>query len=313
MPRSTIQIVFLVSVYLATGGMLLTTPADIAAQQTKQMPTHADVSYGTHEHQRIDIYVPSKGDGPFPVVVWFGGIWKPARSPARLDYFWNAQCAVIAVQTRTMTDATEDKIAVPISYVADDACRVVQFVRLNAAKWKLNPDRIAVGGGSQGALPALYVACSADRANPKSTDPVERVSSKVTSVAAYRSQPSIDPKQMQEWVPGVEWGAPALGCSFKDSLKRHDELLPTIKKWSPDHLIHEGTPPIYFENNWGLTKPEDVGESDYKVHSPAWGLGFQKLAKKASVVCYVKYPDHPSEKYKDIWDFILGELKAPSP
>lgn len=290
------------------GSLLGTVPATNAVQPPKPIPTHADVSYGPHEHQRIDIYLPPKGDGPFPVVVWFGGIWKPARSPARLDYFWNARCAVIAVQTRTMTDATDDKVVVPISYVADDACRVVQFVRLNSAKFKLNPDRIAVGGGSQGALPALYVACSPDRANPKSLDPVERVSSKLICVAAYRSQPSIDPKQMQEWVPGVEWGAPALGCSFKDSLKRYDELLPTIKKWSPDHLLHEGTPPIYFENNWGLTKPDDTGESDYKVHSPAWSLGFQKLAKEAGVVCYVKYPDHPSEKYKDIWDFIVGEL-----
>jgi acetyl esterase/lipase len=187
----------------------------------------------------------------------------------------------------------------------------VQFVRLNAAKWKLNADRIALGGGSQGALPALYVACSADRANPNATDPVEKVSSKVTCVAAYRCQPTIDPKRMQEWVPGVEWGAPALGCSFKESLARYDELLPVIKKWSPDHLLHEGTPPIYFENEWGITKPDTVEENNYKVHSPAWALGFQKLALRAGVTCYVKYPDHPAEKYKDIWDFVVSELRKP--
>jgi acetyl esterase/lipase len=294
-------------------GLIVAPAGGQGAEPVKPMPTAADVAYGEHEHQRIDVYVPPKGTGPFPVLIWFGGIWKPGRAPARLDYFWEAQCAVIAVQTRTMEDAVNDKVAVPISYVADDACRVVQFVRLNAAKWKLNPDRIALGGGSQGALPALYVACSADRANPKATDPVERVSTKVTCVAAYRSQPSIDPKQMQEWVPGVEWGAPALGCNFKESLQRREELLPVIQKWSPDHLVHEGTPPLYFENNWGLTQPDNVTLADYKVHSPAWGLGFQKLAKKAGVVCYVKYPDHPSEKYQDIWDFVVGELKAPAP
>ena len=84
------------------------------------------------------------------MVLWFGGIWKPAKHPARLDFFWNAHCAVIAVQTRTLTDAVEDKASAPISYVACDACRAVQFVRLNAAKWNLDPQRIAVGGGSQG-------------------------------------------------------------------------------------------------------------------------------------------------------------------
>lgn len=296
---------------LVFGALAVLFAASGDAQPPRPTPTAADVAYGPHEHQRIDIYTPPKGDGPFPVVVWFGGIWKPARAPAHLDYFRKAQCAVVAVQTRTMTDAVEDKVAAPISYVQEDACRVVQFLRLNAARWKLDGERIAVGGGSQGAQPALFVACSEDKANPNSADPVERVSSKVRGAAAYRSQPTIDPKRMQEWVLGVEWGAPALGCSFKESLKRYDELLPIIKKWSPDYLLHPGVPPLYFENNWGLTRPEGVMEADYKVHSPAWSLGFQKLAEKAGVTCHVKYPGHPSEKYTDTWDFLASVLTAP--
>jgi acetyl esterase/lipase len=292
-------------------GLTVLAVASSNAQPPRPTPTAAEIAYGPHEHQRMDVYAPTSGEGPFPVVIWFGGIWKPARSPAHLDFFLKAHCAVIAVQTRTMTDAVEDKVAAPISYVQDDACRVVQFVRLNAARWKLDGARIAVGGGSQGAQPALFVACSKDRANPNATDPVERVSSRVSGAAAYRSQPTIDPKRMQEWVPGVEWGVPALGCSFKDSLKRYDELLPTIKKWSPDCLLHPGAAPLYFENNWGLMRPDGVMEMDYKVHSPAWSLGFQKLAKQAGVTCYVKHPDHPSEKYQDTWDFLVSVLKAP--
>jgi hypothetical protein len=70
------------------------------------------------------------------------------------------------------------------------------------------------------------------------------------------------------------------------------------------------TPPIYFENNWGLTKPDGVGEMDYLVHSPRWGLGFQKIAQERGVTCYVKFPGHPSEKYADIWDFLVRELGA---
>ncbi len=287
--------------------------AGLAAGAPAPAPAHADVSYGPHPHQIMDIYLPAKGKGPYPVLLWFGGLWKPAKHPARPDFFNNAGCAVIAVQLRTMTDAVNDKVNPPVSYIANDACRAVQFVRLNAAKWNLDPKRIAVGGGSQGALPALYVACAGERADPQSRDPVERVSTKVTGVAAYRSQPSIDPKRMQEWVPGVEWGAPALGYSFQESLRRRDELLPIIAKWSPDALLHRGTPPIYFENEWGLTKPDGITETNYKVHSPAWAVGFQKLAQKAGVVCHVKYPGHPTEKYQDIWDFIVQELKAPAP
>lgn len=296
---------------LAAIGLLLTSSAPLHAAEPA--PTQADVSYGEGPRRVLDLYIPA-GDGPFPVVVWYGGIWKPAKHPARPDYFNQRGIAVVAVQTRTLTDGMEDKAAAPISYVADDACRAVQFIRLNAAKWKLDPDRIAVGGGSQGSLPALYVGCSADRADPKSEDSVERVSTSVRAVAAYRSQPTIDPRRMQEWVPGVEWGAPSLGCSFKESLARREELLPVIQKWSPDHLLHRGAAPIYFENEWGLVQPENVTKSNYDTHCPAWGLGFQKLAHAQNVECHVKYQSGPpTGDYADTWDFLVQKLKAPKP
>src|ERR1700733_9482615 len=81
--------------------------AGTAASAPNPAPAHADVSYGPSEHQRLDIYFPPKDDGPYPVVLWFGGIWKPAKHPANLKFFGDARCAVIAVQTRTMTDATK--------------------------------------------------------------------------------------------------------------------------------------------------------------------------------------------------------------
>lgn len=277
---------------------------------TGPKPAHADVSYGTHPHQLLDIYLPSSGEGPFPVLIWYGGIWQPAKHAPDPGKFLSKGCVVVAVETRTMTDAVKDKVSAPVSYVMEDACRAVQFIRLNAAKWKLNPERIAVGGGSQGALPALYVGCAGEQAKPQSADPVERVSTRVTCVAAYRSQPTIDPRRMRKWVPGVVWGAPALGCSFEESLKRRDELQPVIDRWSPDTMLGKCRAQLYFENNWGLERPEGVSEMDYKVHAPAWGLGFQKLAEQAGVTCFVKFPGHPTPGYNDIWDFIVKELTA---
>jgi hypothetical protein len=287
---------------------LTVSPTEILAVP-KAVPTHADVAYAPSPHQILDVDLPTNGTGPAPVLIWFGGIWEPRKHVPDLNRFQPQHSAVIGVETRTINDGMRDKASPPVVYVMNDACRAVQFVRLNAMKWNLTPDRIAVGGGSQGALPALFVGGIGDRADPKSDDPVARCSSKVTCVAAYRSQPSIDPLLMQTWVPGVKWGAPSLGCSFEESFRRREELLPHIKAWSPDALLKKGGAPIYFENNWGLTQPEKVTEMDYKVHSPAWALGFQKLALDASVVCHVKYPGHPTERYKDIWDFLVQELQ----
>ncbi len=259
-------------------------------------PTHGDVPYGAHAHQLIDIHVPPKGEGPFPALLWYGGIWKASKHAVDVNRFFPHGIAVIAVEVRTMEDATADKVKEPISYVLEDAMSAVKFVRENAAKWNLDPKHLALGGGSQGALPALYVGCVAPEL--------------VTCIAAYRCQPTIDPKRMQEWVPGVKWGAPALGCGFEDSLKRRDELLPIIKKWSPDWLLHPNAAPMYFENEWGMTKPDDITQGNYDVHCPAWALGFQKLALAAGATCHVKYPGHPTEGYDDIWNFIVKQLTA---
>jgi hypothetical protein len=299
---------FLVATLLPLAVLAATTTTFCAGADP--VPTHADVSYGPSPHQLMDIHLPPKGNGPFPVVLWYGGLWKPAKHVPDLGHFFPAQIAVIGVESRTLTDGMQEKANPPVSYVMNDACRAVQFVRLSAAKWNLDPQRIAVAGGSQGTLPALFVGCAGDRADPNSSDPVARVSTKVTCVGAYRSQPSIDPKRMQEWVPGVKWGAPSLGCTFEESLKRRDDLLPVIQAWSPDALLHKGAAPIYFENEWGLTQPANVTVDNYKVHSPAWALGFQKLAQQAGVVCHVKFLDHPTDRYKDIWDFLVQELKS---
>ncbi|MCB1212172.1 MAG: hypothetical protein KDK97_22810, partial [Verrucomicrobiales bacterium] len=284
--------------------------AKLSAAPNEPVPSHADVSYGVHPHQIIDVYLPKKGVAPYPALIWFGGIWKAAKHPANLGFFDAQGIAVIAVETRTMEDAVADKVAVPISYVQRDAIRAVQFVRHNAAKWNLDAQHLATGGGSQGAQPALFVGCSLDQANAASADPVERESSLVTCVAAYRCQPTFDPRRMQGWVPGVQWGAPALGCSFEESLKRRHELLPILKQWSPDYLLHPKAAPMFFENEWGQTKPDDITQANYDVHCPRWALGFQKVAIAAGAKCFVKYPGHPADEAgKDIWDFVLKQLR----
>lgn len=292
------------------GGFLKAAIKTFRPSPPKPQPTVPDVSFGPHPHQLIDIYLPKQGTAPYPALLWFGGIWKAAKHPANLGFFNSKGIAVIAVQTRTMEDATADAEKEPIAYVQNDAVRAVQFVRHNAAKWNIDPQHIAVGGGSQGAQPALFVGCSRNQANAVSSDPVERESSLVSCVAAYRCQPTFDPARMQEWVAGVKWGAPALGVSFEESLKRRDELLPILKKWSPDYLLHKDAAPMFFENEWGLAKPDDITQNNYDVHSPAWAIGFQKLAIAVDAKCYVKYPGHPAdEAAKDIWDFVAKQLR----
>ena len=55
--------------------------------QAKVAPTRADVSYGPKPHQLLNVYVPPQGKGPFPVVLWFGGLWSPSKGVPDLKRF----------------------------------------------------------------------------------------------------------------------------------------------------------------------------------------------------------------------------------
>jgi acetyl esterase/lipase len=283
----------------------------VVAAGPKDVPTHADVSYGPHPHQLLDVYLP-KGDGPFPAVVWYGAIWVSKKGPGNLGVFISHQCAVIAVQTRSMGDAQQDKVNPPISYVLSDARRALKYVHLHAQEWKLDPHRLATGGSSQAAVPAMFAACTAAKAGAHGDDPVERETVRVVAVALHRGPGSIDPKHLQEWNPGVEWGAPAWGCSVAESIKRYEELRPVISQWSPEYFVTKDTPPIFIENEWGLTKPENIAAANYRTHSPLWGIGLKKYVEARGGTCYQKYPGLKPEKYQDIWDFLIQRLSSPT-
>ena len=276
-------------------------------------PTFADVSYGPHTNQLLDVYLPT-GDGPLGVLVCYGAIWVPKKSvPGHgFNVFFPKQIAMVAVQTRSMTIAVNEKAHPPISYVLSDARRALKFIQHHAQEWKLDVNRIGTFGGSQATIPSFYAALTACKVDTVTKDPVERESVRVKAIGFMRGPGSIDPKRLMEWNPGVEWGAPAWGCSVADALKRYDELHPVISKWSPEYFVTKDSPPMFIENEWGLTKPDDpkITQANYQTHSPLWGIGLKQYVEKFGVTCYQKYLGHPSEKYQDIWNFLVKKLQT---
>jgi len=270
-------------------------------------PTFANVSYGPDPHQLLDVYLPP-GDGPFGLLVLYGTIWTPKKGVPPTALIFPHQIAGIAVQTRGMDQAVNEKAAVPISYVLSDARRALKFIQLHTQEWKLDPKRIATCGVSQATIPSFYAALTACNVDPNSSDPVEHESVKVVAIGFLSGPGSIDPKRLMEWNPGVEWGAPAWGCTTQQALQRHDELLPVIKKWSPEYLVTKDTPPMFIDNHFGLTQPPDVSLATFQTHSPLWGIGLKKYVEQFGVTCYQMYPGHPSEKYNGAWDFLIKRL-----
>jgi acetyl esterase/lipase len=111
-----------------------------------------------------------------------GGGWR-AGSKNRIPG-WLAKAvqegwlSVVSVEYR-FTDVA------PHPAQVDDCVRAIQFVRHNAAKWNIDPQRIGVTGGSAGAHLSLWVALHDDAADANSTDPIARHSSRVACAVSF--------------------------------------------------------------------------------------------------------------------------------
>ena len=61
----------------------------------------------------------------------------------------------------------------------------MRFVRANAKKYNVDPDKLGISGASAGGHLSLMQGCAPKEGNPKATDPVEREPSRVAAVACF--------------------------------------------------------------------------------------------------------------------------------
>ena len=241
---------------------------------SEMKPTLKDIPYGEDELQKLDIYLP-EGDGPFPYIVNIhgGGWWngdKQWQSEENIGKILSAGCAYVAINYRFLPQAWEEKIFPPVRVPYHDARLALQFTRFHAEKYKLNPEKVVLYGGSAGACTSLWLALCPEMADRKSKDPVRRMSTKVLAVGTEGAQTSLDPIQMREWV-GVElkYGGHAFGLEesdFDGFIKRRSDFKRYFKELSPASLVNKKSPPIFLSYDKSPDEPDK--DHMYYVHSP---------------------------------------------
>ena len=134
-----IVILFSLSAYARQSG------ADISHIKNKYL----DIPYAAlSDAQKLDIYFPDEGDGPFPVIISIhGGAWKwgdkrdtqlvPMLKGLKHGY------AIVSVNYRLTSEAVWPA-------QIHDCKAAVRWIKANAEKYNLNPGKIAVWGGSAG-------------------------------------------------------------------------------------------------------------------------------------------------------------------
>jgi acetyl esterase/lipase len=115
----------------------------------------ANIAYGTHPRQQLDVYVPAEPQGRAPVVVFFyGGSW---RTGARSDYLFVGE----ALASRGIVAVVADYRLYPEVRFPDflsDSARAVAWTVENIERFGGDSARVFVMGHSAGAYNAAMVA-----------------------------------------------------------------------------------------------------------------------------------------------------------
>ncbi len=117
---------------------------------------HIGVEYGTAKHQKMNIYLPENGDGPFPVIFFLhGGGWQSgSRSDTQVKPFLdgiNRGYAVISCDYRLLPE---------VHYPENlyDVKKALAYITEHENEYMLDTSRLVLTGASAGAHLAMMTA-----------------------------------------------------------------------------------------------------------------------------------------------------------
>ena len=181
--------------------------------------------------QKLDLFVPA-GSGPFPVIVNIhGGGWHAGgkgEGPALARTYLPRKIAVASLNYRWVQDS-------PFPAQIEDCNAALGWLRANAAKYRLDPNRFAVTGHSAGAHLCALIATTGDGTTFKN-------SQKVQAAVCMAGPFDLDRERGQWPKKSFLWNERDAMFPFFPN-KKFDGA---FARWaSPQSYIHPGIPPMF--------------------------------------------------------------------
>lgn len=214
-----------------------------------------DISYAYESpSEKLDIYYPNEGKGPFPVIISIhGGAFKfgdkadtmlnPMLEGVKRGY------VVISINYRLSGEA---KWPAQIN----DVKAAIKFIRANAEKLNIEPNKIAVWGGAGGGFLAALAGTSGDVKSLE--DPNfgnENVSSKVQAVVDWFGPINFISLDEQRKILGLNAQKHIEEDSFEPIV--NDQIITDIPRIvesaNPAEYITSDDPPFYIESGMADT------------------------------------------------------------
>jgi acetyl esterase/lipase len=203
----------------------------------------ADVIYGRKfgTALTLDVFAPAKPNRAGVLFLMSGG-WVSNQGPVNPRSFEALLARGYTVFT--VWHGSQPKYIVP--EIMEDIHRSARFVRANASRFGIDPQRIGVTGTSSGGHLSLLLGLMGGPGKSDAKDPIDRESSAVQAVACF-----CPPTDFANWAQAGDdrlilnpmdsryagaWGARGETREGREQLWR---------EWSPIHFVKAGAPPVF--------------------------------------------------------------------
>ncbi len=273
-------------------------------------PDFADVDYGPHERNKIDLYL-AKSEQPTPVVFMIhgGGFRNGDKSRWATDKQMS-QLLASGVSCVAVNYPFLDTL--PIQDILRQCALAVQFTRSKADQWKLDKTRFAAMGGSAGAGTSLWLATHDDLADPAAEDPVLRESTRLVCAVCNSTQATYDVTRWESFLGPAqpEFRTSAAEAALFYRLPSNADFATeqgkaVLKECDMLSWITPDDPPLFLNNPQVVAAPTNRGEWLHCIHH---AREVQKECAADHLLCVLA--QDPAEPKPDAVQFLLQHLKV---
>lgn len=272
------------------------------AEDEKTYILEENITYGKggDVELKLDLARPASGEGPFPALVFIHGGgwgWYPGFNRSQYDFeimkAAERRYVAVTVDHRLISVKENDKVKYPFPAQVHDVKCAVRWLRANAEKYKIDPNRIGAVGWSSGAHLAFMLGL---------TDPSHGLEGECGNMKySSRVQAVVSLAGTTEFISRYQ----DTGASFIVALLggTPEEVPDQYKAASPLNYVSKDDPPVLsIQGEWDLkiapTKQAECLDAKMKEV----GASHTLIIKKAK--------GHNVFVDDDVWDFFDEHLKG---
>lgn len=184
----------------------------------------------------------------------------------------------------------------------EDVRRSVRFVRMNADKFGVDPDRLVITSGSSGGHLALMVGLTGDDGDEQSEDPVERSSSRVKAIVSW-----FAPTDLVNF--GVPQGFRVIALAqphfLEEVFGKVEDPVAQLRAISPIEFISDDDPPVLLIH----------GDADLTVplqQSRVFEAKYREAGRDVKLIVEPggKHTEWPGimDRYPEVWEWMDDRL-----